>query len=58
LGLDLLSTTLILVFGEIVPSAIFLPDPINSDWAGLSPLVLFILMFLYPIAMPLTLPFF
>jgi metal transporter CNNM len=50
----LLSTTLILVFGEIVPSAIFTgPNQLRLGYL-LSPLVLFMMMFLYPIAMPLT----
>jgi metal transporter CNNM len=50
----LLSTTLILLFGEIVPSAIFTgPNQLRLGYL-LSPLVLFMMMFLYPIAMPLT----
>jgi metal transporter CNNM len=50
----LLSTTLILLFGEIVPSAIFTgPNQLRLGYL-LSPLVLFFMMFLYPIAYPLT----
>jgi metal transporter CNNM len=54
LGGDFAIDTLILLFGEIVPSAIFTgPNQLRLGYL-LSPLVVFMMMFLYPIAMPLT----
>jgi metal transporter CNNM len=49
-----LSTTLILVFGEIVPSAIFTgPNQLRLGYL-LAPLVKFFMIFLSPVAIPLT----
>jgi hypothetical protein len=50
----LMSVTVLLVFGEIIPSA-FVTGPEQLRWASrLTPLMNFLLWFLHPVAAPLT----